>query len=114
MSDLVDWAVALDSVGGDADLLREVVDAFLAEAPRQLLAAENAIRDGDHVTLRRAAHTLKGNARYFGAQEVFDLASELEGLAEKQQLAGAQEIRAKLVEGMARLTPILLDYMNRK
>ena len=114
MSDLVDWVVALDSVGGDADLLREVVDAFLAEAPRQLLAAETAIRNSDHVAMRRAAHTLKGNARYFGAREVFDLAFELEVLGEKQQFDRAQEIRAKLSEAMARLTPVLLDYVGRK
>ena len=114
MSDLVDWAVALDAVGGDADLLRDVVDAFLMEGPRQLLAAEQAIRDGDHVTLRRAAHTLKGNARYFGAQEMYDLAYELELLGEKQQFAGTEEIRGKIVEVMAKLTPVLLEYVGRK
>ena len=82
---LVNWATALDVVAGDRLLLVEVVDAFLQEAPQQMSAVEEAIRGRDAATLRRAAHTLKGSLRYFGAQAAYDLALALEmaGMAEQ-------------------------------
>lgn len=97
---LVNWATALDVVAGDRLLLVEVVDAFLQEAPQQMSAVEDAIQRRDAVTLRRAAHTLKGSLRYFGAQTAYDvaLALEMAGMAEQfdHQLERAASLRNML------------------
>lgn len=60
----------LASVGGDPDFLAELVGDFLADAPTQLGLLRQAATTGDSDGARRAAHTLKGNARTFGAPEL--------------------------------------------
>lgn len=66
------------SVGGDDGFLAELVDDFLADAPEQLAALRTAVSSGDADTARRAAHTLKGTSRTFGAGEFAALCQEAE------------------------------------
>ena len=66
----IDWGVALASVQGDEDLLREIIEAFLEEAPKQVAALDQGMAAGDAVVVRRAAHTIKGASRYFGVQGI--------------------------------------------
>jgi histidine phosphotransfer protein HptB len=70
-----------ESVGGDAEFFSELVDEFLADAPRQLESLRDAAAAEDAETCRRAAHTLKGNARTFGAEKLASLCLEVETAA---------------------------------
>lgn len=63
----VNWEAARETVSGDDELLYEVIAAFLQEAPQTMSQLESAIAFGDSKTVRRAAHTLKGNLRALGA-----------------------------------------------
>jgi HPt (histidine-containing phosphotransfer) domain-containing protein len=69
------------SVGGDQEFFAELVDELLADAPRQLQALRDAASSGDAEGARRAAHTLKGNGRTFGAVDLSALGLELENAA---------------------------------
>jgi len=109
---VVDWCEALHSVNGDRHLLREIVEAFLDEAPRLLTTIRAAIEQPDGRTLQRAAHTLKGSTRYFGANQVSELALRLETMGASSSLAQARETLADVEREMARLTPLLVDYMR--
>jgi len=64
---LLDTAEAIDNLGGDADLYRQVVELFRDDANAQLAALESALTSGDYPTGRRIAHTLKGTAASVGA-----------------------------------------------
>jgi HPt (histidine-containing phosphotransfer) domain-containing protein len=75
---LVNWNTALESVGGNRALLLEIVQAYLVDAPSQFELLRAAARRSDAATARRAAHTLKGTSRYFGAQAMVDTAWKLE------------------------------------
>ncbi len=66
--------------GGDAEL-RELAQALQEEAVKLRDTIEQALRDGDAETVRRAAHTLKGAAAVFEAQAVVDAARQLEQAA---------------------------------
>jgi HPt (histidine-containing phosphotransfer) domain-containing protein len=92
MSALNEAVVAelLESVGGDTEFLAELIDDFLADAPAQLEALREAATSGDAVGARRAAHTLKGNARTFGAVRLASLCEETEAAA------GADDLDAVL------------------
>jgi len=68
----------LKVIGGDVNDLRELVDDFLAEAPRLSAAIARAAAEGDRDALRVASHTLKSNARDFGAMRLSALCSALE------------------------------------
>ena len=77
----VDWDAALDIVGGDRELLSEILGAILDECPQQFKSLEKAIADQDSGTARRAAHTILGNMRAISANEAMDKAGIVERLA---------------------------------
>jgi histidine phosphotransfer protein HptB len=68
-------------LGSDRDVLSELVDAFLDEAPKRLAELRLAAGRGDVALARRAAHTLKSNALTFGAVELGSLSRRLETAA---------------------------------
>jgi HPt (histidine-containing phosphotransfer) domain-containing protein len=70
-----------DSVGGDAEFLAELIDEFLDDAPRQLESLRSSAASGDAAGARRAAHTLKGNGRTFGAGALAALCQDAEAAA---------------------------------
>jgi HPt (histidine-containing phosphotransfer) domain-containing protein len=67
-----------ESVGDDPEFLAELVDEFLADAPAQLETLRTAAAAGDADEARRAAHTLKGTGRTFGAARLASLCQEAE------------------------------------
>jgi two-component system, sensor histidine kinase and response regulator len=109
---LVDWNEALHCVNGNRKLLRDIVEAFLDEAPRLLGTLRTAIERQDAKTLQRVAHTLKGSTRYFGAARVSELALRLETMGERGDCLAAHDHVGDLEGEMARLTPVLVDYLR--
>ena len=84
MTDVLDQRVLDDlreSVGGDQAFFSELIDELLDEAPRQLETLRDAAAAGDGESARRAAHTLKGNGRTFGATELALVCQEAEAAA---------------------------------
>jgi len=74
----VDWQHALRAAGGDRELLRALVNTFIQEMPRQWENLEKAVSQEDWPTARRAAHTLGGSFRHFGARRAADVAYQAE------------------------------------
>jgi HPt (histidine-containing phosphotransfer) domain-containing protein len=70
-----------ESVGDDPEFLAELIDEFLQDAPAQLESLREAATSGDATRARRAAHTLKGNSRTFGAGQLASLCQEAEASA---------------------------------
>jgi HPt (histidine-containing phosphotransfer) domain-containing protein len=102
-----DWSKALATVQGSEELLREIIEAFLEEVPRQFEAMRRAIEESDAALLRRAAHTVKGSARYFGADQASDLAMRIESLATGGDPKDAIPAVELLEREIARITPLL-------
>lgn len=108
----VDWDLALGAVGGDVELLRSVTEVMLVDAPRQIASMQSAVTNGDSKELRRAAHTLKGALRYFGATEAADWAEQIEGAGQRGAIGEAPERIEKLTSAMAAVKQALLDYLR--
>jgi signal transduction histidine kinase/DNA-binding response OmpR family regulator len=85
------WSHALEAVDGNSELLRQVLALFLDEGPDLLRQIEQALVADDAPTWRRAAHTLHGTLRMFGATEAGELADRLENLPDGDQVAQAEE-----------------------
>ena len=88
-----------DIIGGDRADLVDLIASFLEEAPQILGAMASAGQEGDAATVRRSAHTLKSNARDFGAIELSTrcalLEADLSTVHSLDNLAGrVQEILA--------------------
>jgi CheY-like chemotaxis protein len=107
--------VALVKMGGDEELLREVVMAFLDAWEPTVGAVEVAVRAGDPKALRRAAHTLKGSVATFSTGPVYETAFELErcGRDEQMQTAPArfQRLQGELEQLLTELRELCSHSM---
>jgi HPt (histidine-containing phosphotransfer) domain-containing protein len=103
----LDESVALSRVGGDVELLREVIGLFLDDYPQSLDMIRDAVARGDQSSLERHAHSLKGSVSTFGAQEAFDAAMALEKQGRAGDLAEAQDGLHRLEHALATLRPEL-------
>lgn len=103
MNDLPSFnrVVALERVGGDEELLREVVQIYLAEYPGLLDAIRQAVATRSAEGLHRSAHTLKGSLATMGAEAAAALAFALEAKGRNSELSGVlekfQELEAELM-----------------
>jgi two-component system sensor histidine kinase/response regulator len=85
----------LERLAGDENLLAEVIEIFLEEAPRQIAELRKAVDRGDATTAAEIAHSLKGELGYFGIADVAQRARALEDLARANDVAAmAQELPA--------------------
>lgn len=91
-ANLWDQTKALKKVDGDERLLRELVEIFLEESPKQLLGIENAIETSDPGRLERTAHNLLGELGYLGFSEAARKARDLERMGRERSLQSAAEL----------------------
>jgi PAS domain S-box-containing protein len=75
---IINWQHAFETVGGDQELLKDLVGVFLSEQSSMLAKVGAAIESGNSAQLRLSAHSLKGAAGHLGALTVARLAGELE------------------------------------
>lgn len=86
----------LEVIGGEHDLLVELIDSFLEEAPPLLAGMRQALAQEDAIELRRTAHTIKSSATDFGAARLAELCQELEDMGKTGTLAGAAALVAQI------------------
>jgi HPt (histidine-containing phosphotransfer) domain-containing protein len=104
-AEVLDPVAALNNAGGDAQLLREIAELYLAHSPGYLADIHGALARGDAARLKLAAHTLKGSVGHFGAQAARQAAERVELLAGQGALAEAGEAAALLEKELERLQP---------
>jgi two-component system, sensor histidine kinase and response regulator len=80
---------ALERLGGDEALLRELCQIFLEESPKLLRNLRKAIEEGDASSVMRSAHSLKSEVGYLGAAEASQAAQQLEDMGAENKLAAA-------------------------
>ena len=96
----VDVAALLAGFGGRSDLVAEVIDVFLADAPEMMSRLRTAVSGGDANEVAAAAHAVKGSAGLFSQGEAFERARDLESRARSgdtnDAAAAAEAIDASL------------------
>jgi PAS domain S-box-containing protein len=108
------WDRALELVGHDRVLLRELVQLFLAECPVWLGRIRQGLASGDAESLKRIAHSLKSCLGNFSAQAAFDAALKLEILGQERNLHAAPEALCCLEEAIRRLQPALAEWIRNE
>jgi two-component system, sensor histidine kinase and response regulator len=83
---------ALERVGGNEALVRQLVQIFLDESPKQMEKLRDAIKTDDAETVELTAHRLRGELSYFGLPNVAEKAHELERLGRNGGLRNAFEL----------------------
>jgi HPt (histidine-containing phosphotransfer) domain-containing protein len=84
----------LQEMVGDDAFMVELIETFLADAPKLMADMATAVSTNDAPLLRMAAHSLKSNTADFGATALNKLCFTLEGLAKEGQMG---ETAANLV-----------------
>jgi hypothetical protein len=86
---LLDRAEAMARLGQDEELLREIWQAFLDDAPAKARTLANALELGNRQQAMHAAHTLKGAAANVGARAAMTLIAEVEAATEANDMETA-------------------------
>jgi HPt (histidine-containing phosphotransfer) domain-containing protein len=83
----------------DRALLREMLDYFIDENERRIVALQEAVVSGNREALRHLAHAMRGSAAMLGAGRLHDVAWSLEMDADRTPLPLlAREINKLRVE----------------
>lgn len=105
---------ALQRLGNDEDLLRDIVQIYLEDSPAMVEKIHAAVTGADANGLQRAAHSLKGLAATLSAAEVVGVASQLEHMAASRNLADAASAAAAVDQRIAELNEALREFLRRK
>jgi len=107
---VVDWAEALRRVGGDAQLLRELLTVFLAELPVWRSDLRGAVERKDQELMTRLAHMVKGSMGQFGAQTGYAASLRLEMCGKEGKWDAGLEAFAELERELERLLPVFVEF----
>ncbi|KAM3112332.1 ATP-binding protein [Phormidesmis sp. 146-33] len=109
---------ALESIqrmlGDDAqEVLSELIDCYLTEAPKLLQAMSDAIAQADSVALRRAAHTLKSSSASLGAVSLAQLCENVEAIGKSNTFIGSADKVLQLQIEYEQVK-VALNHLQRK
>lgn len=98
-----DRAALLDRVGGDAALVDEILQIFVADCPARLKDVDEALAAGSAARLASAAHAIKGASMNLSAHRVAGAAEALESAGRAGKLDDAGTMVAVLHREVADL-----------
>jgi response regulator RpfG family c-di-GMP phosphodiesterase len=106
-NEVLNKAELLSRLDGDAQLMQELIEIFLADSHSLLEQVSDAVTSRDPVALERAAHKLSGTVSIFGSRPVMEVALTLETMGRNRNLPHAGEMLAQLKDQMEALKEAL-------
>jgi HPt (histidine-containing phosphotransfer) domain-containing protein len=107
MDSVCEPEAALQRLGGDVQLYRELVQSFVDDSAGLLPRLDAAVAAADYEGVHRAAHCLKGTAATCGALAVADACAAIEQSGLDKDLRHSErqlkELRGQLREAASRL-----------
>lgn len=110
---ICDLAGALTRIGGDRQLLRQLVEFFCEDAPEYLARLHAAADRGDAAGVAYSAHSLHGLVANFGADAAGLATARLEEMGQTGDLSAVADALGALKGEIARLeTALVLESNN--
>jgi HPt (histidine-containing phosphotransfer) domain-containing protein len=106
-SPILDAEALEERIGGDSELLAEIIAIFLDRYPGVMSKLKQAAAVRDSSALEKAAHSLRGYLVNFHAQASSEVALELELKGRTGDLTDADPALARLEREIERLLPVL-------
>ena len=106
-----DWMLA--QIGGDEDLMHEVIQIFVDSFESLHEEVLGAVSSGEPTRVREAAHAIKGAVGNFGAAEVVAAALALENAGKVADLAHFEPLCHQLSPLMLQLKQVLSEELLR-
>lgn len=117
-TDGVDAKECLERFGGDMELLKEVWDTFMKDAPAQMQTLKSVLEANDLVLAEHQAHTLKSAAANAGARRLSEQAFRMEMAARngdaKQILQDYQQMEEELGLVFGELEELMIEELRRQ
>lgn len=117
-TDDVDLSVLLSfgEVQGEdeSDLIVELIDLYLDEFPEQLSAMKDSIRQADEISLKHAAHNLKGSSANLGVNGIAAICEAMEQTEASESLQAFNVFIARLEETFEQVSRIFLAERQRR
>lgn len=98
----------------EPDLIVELIDLYLDDAPRQIAFMQTAIAETDATSLKRTAHGLKGSSANLGILHVTALCEELEHADHSDSFQHAELLLARIGSEYERARQVLLAEKQRR
>jgi two-component system sensor histidine kinase/response regulator len=109
----IDWAHAFETVGGDRNLLEDLIKVFLKDQSRMLASIEAAVELKDDKELRLNAHSIKGALTHLGGRESVAQAEELELMAQSEDLSQAAVLLDRFRDSLSEVTNEMKQFVSR-
>jgi CheY-like chemotaxis protein len=110
--EILDRDKILERTGANEETLKEIVELFVTESAKLMERIRVAITNSDASELQRAAHTLKGSIRIFGAERAAVAALQLETIGRDKNMNDAEQAWQVLVKEIERLKLLLTDLVK--
>ena len=109
-STLVDWTAYTQTRTELGAGFVRILGYFREDGVKSVAAIEQAMRDGSAVAMVIPAHTLKGEARQFGAEPLADLAEVIENIA--RDCLEMQDTCEAALEHVVKLRPLFGETLT--
>jgi len=104
---VLDLNTTLDNLGGDPELLQEILEYFMEMAPQQMDQLQAAVESQDVEAVDLQAHSMKGGSANVGAVRLSAVARDLELLAKGGSLEGSVELYERMREEFVALEAVV-------
>lgn len=111
---LCDMQMALARMGGNATVLREVIEMVRADIPEILCRLRAAVAAGDSAAVEREAHSIAGTVITFNADAAVAAAQHLQSLGKSGNLLHAEAATEVLEQEIALLDKELQAEVERQ
>lgn len=101
-------------LAGEPDLVIELIDLYLDDAPRRVAAMHRSAALSDWQSVKRAAHGLRGSSGSLGAVEVGLICSEIEGAEFESPCPSISMLLSRLERGLERALHAFLAERERR
>jgi len=108
----LDWTSGLAAAGGDRELLKQVVAAFLQQRGELLREFERGVTTGDVSVLKRPIHTMHGALSNFGASGVLELAERIRQMMKNHNTEAAQRAWTEFRNEMDKIGAEMAEFVE--
>ena len=109
-----DQAGMMARLSDDEDVARMLIECFLDDIPKQILALRGYLEKGDAKSAERQAHTIKGASANLGGEALRAVAFEMEIAGKAGELEVATARLPELETQFARLKEAMNEFVKSK
>ena len=99
---------------GQPDLIVELIDLYIKDAPRRLALMRQALATGNWLSLKREAHSLRGSSGNLGILRVGPICDELERAVSSEESPSVELLLDGLEQELERVFRVFLVERQKR